>query len=475
MKVSNNIFLRRIPRIERIWILIVVFVIFISYFGVNHSDLIGTCIISDLLLIGHVIDFYDYVLQFFPIKSVAYLPPTYLLFSIWNYPLMLLNNNTPYYFSEGKIDTIVGIGIYWSKLLPVLFYLLTGFIIHDILTNFINREKAKYAMIFWYLSPLSFFSQFIFGQYDIFYVFFMMLGISYFVKERYLIGSIFFGVSFTFKYFPALIFLILLVYVFKNKPLQILKHSILGLLPLTIIFLIYGDSESFRLVVFHNPASLMGFTRMLNDGISNGVAQASFFAITYFILLLSSLILLQNYNKKTHILLSVVTVSLFAIFVDWNPQWILFSSSLMALLPFAVGNVSNNFSLEKYSLLDILLMLFFTGYVAFTWPWNVDVNMLNNLPLLRGINPLTPDTSTNLAFIFSLGNRISLDLARNIYYSGFVSTWVFVLIFSFGMNFFGFTPKSAESNWLIRKSIYLRFVVGVSIFLLPSLVLLFWG
>ncbi|HNT23519.1 MAG TPA: glycosyltransferase 87 family protein [Anaerolineales bacterium] len=451
----------------------------VAFFSLNHGDLPVTCAVSDGILHGHLFDLYDYAIDYLDPAQIAYFPSTYTLFAIWNIPLMLLNGNTPYFSPENNSIWGFGAGIYWAKLLPVVFYFLSAKIFCDILELLgIEKDKRKLAVIFWITVPLSFFSQFIFGQYDSFYVFFMLLGLKHLLRGDFFRGSIFFGISFTFKYFPIFVFIPVVLYLYRKDLKKLINSGLIAGIPLVVELLVFVRSAGFKLTIIQGPVGLISNgINLLRDGIFNGRAVASFFLVFMLLTALWAYFSKEPFSRKRLVEFAVISVSLFALFIPWNPQWILFSSSMLVFLPFMAKDFKEN--LRNYLILDVLLMFFYSGYVSTYFPWNVDINMFNIMPLFRGINPVVEGETLNLAYLFQLGNRLSLEIASSLYYSGFFAVWLFILIYYFKDNWSApDLPQVAEASETYRRGmrhIWIRFICAASIYLIPAFVMYFAG
>ncbi len=110
----------------------------------------------------------------------SYMPSTYLVFAVWNIPIKLLGIVTrPERFAA---NTAV---LMWYKLLPVSLYLVSGYLIYKIASVIgMGTKKSKLCAYVFLTTPIGFFSQFMFGQYDIFTVFLILLGIYYYLKDN---------------------------------------------------------------------------------------------------------------------------------------------------------------------------------------------------------------------------------------------------------------------------------------------------
>ena len=126
----------------------------------QHGDLFHTSISSYALLNGHFADFYDY--NKIIVGRNDYYILMYIIFAIWNIPLKLLG------YCISKPIFLTPIELIWTKLLLVILFFLTVYIIYKI-ANLIsnNTKKSNYISYIFATSPIAIFDVFIFGQYDI--------------------------------------------------------------------------------------------------------------------------------------------------------------------------------------------------------------------------------------------------------------------------------------------------------------------
>src|SRR5512141_216453 len=132
-------------------------------------DIFHTIGASVAYLNGHFLDFYEVVKVELGLEA-NYLPSTYAVFALWALPLRLL----------GRFQEVVypGWSFLWFKVLTSLVYLATALVVHRIgLQLGFSRRHAILLAAAWATTPIAIFSQFIFGQYDILTVFFMLLGV----------------------------------------------------------------------------------------------------------------------------------------------------------------------------------------------------------------------------------------------------------------------------------------------------------
>jgi hypothetical protein len=190
----------------------------------QQVDLFHTATSSYAYLKGHFLDFYDYNKRY--IGNDDYLPILYLILAIWNIPLCILGLssspetsvfNWPYFLPSTFIE------IAWWKLILLLFYLATIYIFFKISNLIDARKNIKLHITSLYAtSPLVIFSVIIFGGYDIFSVFFTLLGFFFYLKKQINKFLLFFSIAICFKYFALIIFLPLIL-IYEKRPLYLLK------------------------------------------------------------------------------------------------------------------------------------------------------------------------------------------------------------------------------------------------------------
>lgn len=100
----------------------------------------------------------------------------------------------------------------WYKLLPVILYFVTSHLLYKIAMEIgFEEKKAKFCKFAFLVCPIGIYSQFIFSQYDIFMIFFLVLGVYYYFKDGLFRFALFFGIAATFKYQALAYFAVLLV------------------------------------------------------------------------------------------------------------------------------------------------------------------------------------------------------------------------------------------------------------------------
>lgn len=409
------------------------------------ADIGHTAGSSIAYLNGHILDFYDYNVQF--VGGNAYLPSTYILFAIWNIPLRLFDIVT-----VPGIYTSLG-AMLWFKLLPVLFHGASAFILYKIALQVgMGIKKSKLCAYLFLTMPIGFFSQYIFGQYDIFTVFFMLLGILYYYKKDLLRFALFFGISLTFKYFPLFIFIPMLL-LYEKRIWRIIKHCAIVFIPLAIEILMYYPSNAFRSGVFGFGANNYIFLVSFN----NEYFGLSLFVVAWIVLCGYSFFktVKDEDNIKWVVFFSnIVTFLLFGLSM-WHPQWLLFG------VPFWVlGSVLSR-RFDIFMIIEFLLMGVFILYTTNYWVDWVDQNMWNYGifgPLLGG----QANSALQMRSLFIINNRTLI-------YSVFSGLLLVNALFKHPKYCSEKVSEPIDNMWGYAR---FRFLGGVAIFIIPAVICL---
>lgn len=374
VKRESRIKINIVEKPLHLWDYLIFLVIALGCFFVfQHTDLVHTTGCSYGYLNGHILDFYDYCAEFDIHPS--YLPSTYILFAIWNIPMKLL----------GVIQVpdleIPYVALMWSKVLPCLFYLASGFLVYKI-SMLIGMEsrKSKVCAFAFLTMPLGVFIQFIFGQYDAFMMFCVLLGVYYFLKNRLVWFVFWFGWAITFKYTALIFFLPLLLLHWKNI-WKIIVSGIGVMAPTLLEFALYLNSPTFRGYAF--GIGTQGDTPtnyIFNAGIDTGYYWSAFhYEVSLVILVFGVICGLAYFTtprsekemiKWTFFLECLVVFNIFGL-SKWHPQWLLLA------VPFWVISAFINKNTKILMIIDIIFMAVYVVFVVQMFPNNVDQDILN--------------------------------------------------------------------------------------------------
>lgn len=420
----------------------------ICFFSFQQGDILHTGGSSFAYLNGHILDFYEYNATV--LGGNNYLPSSYILFALWNIPIRLLNLVT-----EPTLTVPTGV-LMWYKLLPVIFYCFSGYLIYLIAVEMkLNKVNAKFCALLFLMNPIGFFSQFIFGQYDIFTVFFVLLGMYFYFKDDTRKFILFFGIASTFKYFPLFVFVPFVLLKEKNI-LRIIKSGILVTIPILLEVIIYIGSVAFRTGVFGFGATSYIFNAKIDTG---------YYSISLIVLLWALVCLgayLKNVENKQDVIkwsLFFANLIMFLLFglSMWHPQWLLFMVPFMTL-----GLVINKRS-DLLLMLDIVLMVLFCVFTVNQWQNHVDQQLFNLGVLSRFIKD---DINSGLT-IRGLYKFSDMNLIMSLFSS--------VLLISSLLKLPKYSVKNLyESDFVKkRKLIIARFLIGIGFFVIPAFLCFF--
>ena len=429
--------------------LVTLLILFLSF---QHPDLIHTAVSSYAFNLGHFSDFYEY--NKFYLSGNDYLPLIYMIFSIWNIPLSYFNlavtpeNDFFSWYSLILPSSILEIA--WWKFLIVLIYSFSVILIYKI-ANLMSRnnELSLFVARIFATSPLVIFSVFIFGSYDIFCVFFTLLGIFYLMKENSKLFLFFSSVAASFKYFSILIALPLLLSKEKN-----IKKALLSIFCIFLIcffqFFIFFDSEVFKAEIF----TLLFNKIEVHQGSFKGSLKllAGFFYVFYLFSLFTKKKFHRDVFFKFIIFTPIFLYAVMFLLVVWHPQWIVIICPFMALSYIYIKNR------RSLIFLDILGSLSFFVYILNRWKGNVDVSMIN-FSILRDFLPSPKIFNAQIFPVKPSFFRIFFNL---------------YLFFPLIIFYYEYHEKISNFTSQISKNLVtLRMMLGLSFFIVSSLICIF--
>lgn len=342
----------------------------ICYLFFCYRDILLTAQHSYAYLDGRIFDYYSASHEMDGTFGSNYMPSTFILFAIWNLPLKLLGGAPAFYGDWGVVFVL------WNKLLPTLAYFASACLMYKLAVGRLNfgRGKSMLTALALLTSPCAFFSQFIFCQYDSFVMFFMLLGMYYFFEEKptrrsWVLFGLCFGIAFTFKYFAAVIFAILLLLKEKNIPKILLKLiPFAAPIALECGFYLIFDRASFIQSVFKFSALgyADGFVLKLNVGTLNFVYLA--------LIVLCAFAYFTKPKDSFELLGWGCFYSCGACFVmfglmSWHPQWLLFAA------PFWTLSIMINRHWNVFMFVDCIAAVIFNMLVVNAYTHSVDDNL----------------------------------------------------------------------------------------------------
>ena len=345
----------------------------------GHSDLLVTAQRSLLYIYGtaetiwgslwdNFAHFYSNSYYFAGEYGANYLPSTFLLFAVWNIPYKIVAM-APSVWGDWNVAFQL-----WNKLLPIVFYMGTTYLLYKICREelYLNQEESKWGALAFAMSPVAFFCQFIFCQYDIFTVFFMVWGLYYYFKlnrtrKDFIKFILLMGISATFKYFTLIILAVLLTLEIKEI-WKLAAGFLAGCIPFAVEcgFYLLTDRQSFLRSVF-------GFGALQyasGTGLSLGFVTLSALPLALAILLVivyRTTILEGDHQRRVQYGIFYSTCACTALFglMTWHPQWIIFA------IPFFTLTMLLNKDKRFLLFLDGVFSVCYIGHAVKSYYMNV--------------------------------------------------------------------------------------------------------
>lgn len=430
----------------------------ICFLSFQQSDLMHTAGCSYGYLNGHILDFYDYC-DLYDLHP-SYMPSMYLMFAIWNIPMRLFGIVTY------PTENLAVLPIMWAKLLPCLLYLMSGFVIYKICMEIgMGSKKSKICTFASLSMPIGFFSQFVFGQYDIFMLFCMLLGVYFYLKNKDFYFILWFGIAITFKYSSLLVFIPLLLLKTKNV-WKIAGSCGLAAVPYVVEYLLYRGSETFSNYAFgigssgDNPTSYIENASYFTGFQLSQVQYSVSLTILVFGIICALAYFTRVKDKKSLVSWSLYLSGLvfFVLFglAKWHPQWLLLA------VPFWVMSAFIHRDTKIFMVIDLIFMLLYTMFNVTMLPGNVDQEMLNNGIFRSVVNSNIGTETTMAGLIGKLDPSMCLSMITMI-----------ILVYALFKH-----PKYCVEDYAAPVDscmgwIRARFLIGMAVFLIPAFTCLF--
>lgn len=440
MRELPTVSVQKLCRLDWILSLLILVFLFVTFF---EGDIIVTGNRSFLYYKGFFQDFYKASYEQSQGFYANYLPSTFLAFAVWNLPLYLLGRVPGFILQDALLNLM------WYKLLPVILYFVTAHLIYKIgmLIGF-GEEKSKVCKFAFLICPIAVYSQFIFSQYDIFMVFFMVLGLYYYFKGGLFRFALFMGIAATFKYQALAYFAVLLV-LREKKFRKLALYGLTGIAPVLLeIIPNIGSPYFYRCVLGFHALSFVdnGFEFGYISGISLILGIGAFLMVWAYI---KKPVLLEELTAWALYFATGVSFAIFA-FSRWNPQWFL------VMVPFLVLSIFRNRNGKMFVLVTNIFIVALYMFSVNQWKGIADQTMLKSgiFKFLIGERSF----ATSMADVYGYSNQVNLG------------TCIFVIL----LVFFVFnhpkyqTVRKTEVPDHMMNYLRVTFLAGVAAFLIPA-------
>lgn len=287
-----------------------------------HSDLFAILIFPPLLIQNQIWDIFTYLDK---INSYYYYPPlSYLLFALFEFILQNISSTFLPWINgmrESYLNGLQGQADAYLKavqnpyILKDLFLAKTPLLLFDIasiiiLFQFVKRKVLrKVSVLYWAINPVIIYTTYIFGQFDIIVLFFILWGF-YLIRKHTKLGMLALGVAGALKSYPFIIVLPLAL-IYGKDVKEKLKLLIIAMTPFIVsIVPVLLNSPQLALFTFF-PKNIFHYKQPLEgwEKYSQLIKYGSLI-ISYLIILLLSLSLKLKDKWKTSIGISLIVVLL---------------------------------------------------------------------------------------------------------------------------------------------------------------------
>ncbi len=375
MKISGKVLLEKGKRLavrgDRFskwdWALFIALAGF-CFLSFAHGDIYLTGNRGWMLYESNFFNYYDVLENWTGDHGANYMPTTFWLFAIWILPLKLLGVTAP-----ASVFTNSLVCVLWYKGLTTVFYMASAYLIYRIALQLgLNQRRSKIAMFSFITMPVAFYSQFIFSQYDIFTVFFMLLGMYFYFRDSngqrsrkdHILFCLSFGVALTCKYYALLIFAIFIL-VEEKRVSRLLLSLLTMALPFAAEYLLYAGSQGFQNGVFGFGA----LDYISQADIVTKIGSASFVKIFCVIIVIWAYFSTpKDREDKIRWVLYLCCGIGFALFglMTFHPQWLLFA------VPFWVLSAMISKHTEKFYWCNTVFIAVFYLFVFQYWRGSLD-------------------------------------------------------------------------------------------------------
>lgn len=421
-------------------ILLVCFLLF------QQGDLFHTTASSYAYLHGHFLDFYDYNKQV--VHGNDYLPIIYVIFALWNLPLHIFGLTTDI-AAQGFMG-LSFIEIFWAKLLLVLFFFATAIMTYKTAKVISEgaRDQARLATGLFITAPIAVFAVFIFGQYDIIGLFFTMTGFYYYVRKDLNRFAWFFSAAISFKFFPLVIF-IPLILLAEKRLVYLAKFGLIAVTVSMLQVVLYWGSNAFRQEIFSIASEKTSHLAVFGLSPLN---SAPYLLVVFAIVCLYAYIKEPQNDEEWRKVATLTPIAVYGTMfstVIWHPQWLVIIMPFFALAALYIKDKTKSY------VIDIIGMIAFIWVVVNVWSHGVDVSMLSG-GMFKGYVANIPIVNADL-----MPARF-VPVFETIF---FIYLFSPLLVIAFQKSNRDLLYVAASHNRTFRA----RFILGVSVFVIPSL------
>ena len=352
------------------WILLcaVLFMMFISYI---YNDLIITAGHSldvwDSIVRGQFINFYSF--DFGARSLPAYDFPIYVIFAVWNLPMWILR----YFFGVDVLSSAFCLS--YMKLMLLMFLAGSAWVLRKICVEMkMPSENIKWVTFLFLSSGFVMSSLFVMTQYDIVMVFFLLIGLLMYIKNRIPAFLVFFSIAVSMKMFALMAF-VPLVLLKEKRAVRIFLYTAasVGVTVVSkLLFMLDSDHGVNRYVrgISHSGlASRMILSSELPIGPSGiFVYIALFLALCVYCYVKTPV--LEHELHAYSMYIPLLSFSLFLLLCSAHPYWFIMTTPFLPVIMLRDGG-----KLKINMMLDSIVMIFMLihSQISNRSTWKIDL------------------------------------------------------------------------------------------------------
>lgn len=277
---------------------------------------------------GEFFNFYQYSIDNVnAVWAANYEIPIYLIMGIWNLPTVIVSAITGFDYLNSTIALL------WCKLGLVVCVLAILFIMLKIADFFKISKARKQLICFLFLSSIAVIAPvFIIAQYDCYALFFILLGLYYYIKDEKHKFMICFIIALPLKSF-AIIFLPPLLLLKEKRLLRVVWDLVISMIGLFICKIIYYGNAAYEITMSAQYGTTI-------DDLFGGTTPIGHHQVLIFMLLYCMLVLFcylyksENVEARNRMAIycCLVSIGSFIIFGTMRTYWLILLAPFMILL-----------------------------------------------------------------------------------------------------------------------------------------------
>ena len=226
--IINRFFEDKIDTISVVMIAIVLLVAYAVFYYMDYSDTLdNSVLLAKSIFNGNFSNYYRYAAENASeatVFSANYNVFLYGIFMIWNIPIIILHKITGFNYMYSTAALL------WCKSLILCSTVATSYVLKRIIATYTGNKKIqKLGQCLFIVGSCTVIPALVVCQYDILSLFFMMLGIYFFLKDRRKLFFISFMLAIPLKSFAIFVFIPLILIKEKRIP-HIIINIVGGLL-----------------------------------------------------------------------------------------------------------------------------------------------------------------------------------------------------------------------------------------------------